>query len=187
MYIISRRSKTRQKLACVGKACPSCKSNKMKLTEPGRDRVTFTCGNCGSISTFTNTPQTAKSKNKKEETKKLSAITLRDRTNERTEQPRQRPLHNESIQSVLEVVRKSMTDNCILSFDYVASDDKKSSRNVEPYKITSKNGDAVLFGYDLESGGIRTFKIEKMSYVENQVYGYEPRYDVEDKLKEKDG
>jgi predicted DNA-binding transcriptional regulator YafY len=173
------------KLAKKGKICPSCKSDKIELTEPGRDRTTFTCQKCGAISTFTNAPETTKTK--KEPVKKLSAITLRDRSSERKEPTRQKPkaLQNESLHSMLEVIRKSMKDRVILSFDYIASDDRKSSRNVEPYKVTNRNGEAVLFAYDLESGGIRTFKIRNMSYVENQDYAYEPRYDIEDKLKEK--
>jgi len=183
-YIYRKRSKNQQILSGVGKICPGCKSNKLELTEPGKDRTTFTCKKCGSISTFTDAPYT--SKTKKEAPKKLSAITLRDKSDTHVESPRQRPLHNEPIANVLEVIRKSMKDKLILSFDYIASDAKKSSRNIEPYKITNKNGEVVLFGYDLENGGIRTFKLGKMSYVENQSYGYEPRYAVEDKLKEKD-
>ena len=137
MYIFQKRSNKRNKLATTGKACPSCKSNKMKLTEPGKDRTTFTCQKCGSISTFTTVPET--SKTKKEPVKKLSAIKLRDRTTERPATAQQRPktLEKESVHSILEIIRKSMQDTVILSFDYVASDDKQSSRNVEPYKITS--------------------------------------------------
>jgi predicted DNA-binding transcriptional regulator YafY len=184
-YIYHKRSKKRQQLAKRGKICPSCKSNKIELTEPGKDRTTFTCQKCGAISTFTNAPETTRTK--KEPVKKLSAITLRDRSSERQEPSRQKPktLENESAYAMLEVIRKSMKDKVILSFDYVASDDKKSSRNVEPYKVTSRNGEAVLYAYDLESGGIRTFKIKNMAYVENQAFAYEPRYDIEDKLKEK--
>jgi len=184
-YIFQKRSKKRQQLAKRGKICPSCKADKLELTEPGKDRTTFTCQKCGSISTFTNAPETSKSK--KSPAKSLSAITLRDRTTERPEQFKQKPLLNESIHSILEVIRKSMKDNVILSFDYVATDKNKSARNVEPYKITSKNGEVILFAHDLESAGIRTFKVANMSYVENQDYAYLPRYDIEDKLKDKDG
>jgi len=159
----------------------------MKLTEPGKDRTTFTCQKCGAISTFTHAPET--NKNKKEPVKKLKAITLRDRTAEREEKSKPKPksLENESVYSILEVIRKCMKDTVILSFDYISSNKKKSSRNVEPYKITSRNGEIILFAYDLEGGGIRTFKLKNMSYVDPQSYAYEPRYDIEDKLKEKDG
>jgi len=183
-YIYHKRSKNRQALAKVGKVCPSCKSNKLELTEPEKDRTTFTCRKCGSISTFTKLPETTTSK--KEPVKKLSMITLRDRASDQPESPRQKPLEKESMHSTLAVIRKSMKETSVLSFDYVASDNNKSSRNAEPYKITTKNGETILFAYDLESGGIRTFKIGKMSYVEKQSYAYEPRYPIEDKLKEKD-
>jgi predicted DNA-binding transcriptional regulator YafY len=185
MYIYNKRSKKRQRLATKGKVCPSCKSDKMKLTEPGKDRTTFTCQKCGSISTFTKLPETTKTK--KEPIKSLSAITLRDRSSEREERPTKKPLENESVYSILETVRTAMDKTEVISFDYTASDNKKSSRNVEPYKITSRKGEIILFAYDLESGGIRTFKMKNMSYVEKQPYAYKPRYDIEDKLKEKDG
>jgi predicted DNA-binding transcriptional regulator YafY len=184
MYIYNKRSKNRQVLSTRGKICPACKSPNMKLTDPGRDRTTFTCQKCGSISTFTNAPTVDKPK--KDPVQKLSRITLRDRSSEREQITKPKPLEKESIQSILEVVRKAMKDTMIVSFDYRASDDKRSSRNVEPYKITHKNGDVILFAYDLESGGIRTFKVRNMSYVEPQPYAYEPRYEIEDKLKEKD-
>ena len=184
MYLYHKRSKHRQKLAQKGKICPSCKSTNLKLTEPGRDRTTFTCQDCGAISTFTKLPDTAI--HKSVTVKNLSAITIRDRSSEYPTKHNIQSLKNESIYSVLEIVRKAMKDTVILSFDYVSSDGTKSSRNIEPYKLTNKNGSIVLFGYDLENGGIRTFKVKNMAYVEQQEYAYKQRYAIEDKLKDKD-
>jgi len=185
MYIYQKRSKNRQVLSGRGKVCPSCKSSKIVLTEPGKDRTTFTCQKCGSISTFTNKPDL--SKPKKQATKPVSAITLRDRTVKTEDSRPTKVLANESMRSILEVIRKAMKDTMVVSFDYIAADDKKSSRTVEPYKITSKKGEMILFAHDLEGSSIRIFKIRNMSYVEPQPYAYEPRYDIEDKLKEDDG
>jgi len=158
----------------------------MVLTEPGKDRTTFTCQKCGVISTFTELPNTKRSG--KEPVKKMSAITLRDHTTEHGTQTPPKTLLNtskkESASTTLNVVRKAMSSTSVVSFDYVASDNKKSSRNVEPYKITHRNGEIILFAYDLESGGIRTFKIKNMSYVGEQPYMYKPRYPIEDKLKD---
>ena len=183
MYIYNKRSRNKQVLSAKGKMCPSCKSTKMKLTEPGRDRVTFTCQDCGAISTFTNIPNI--NKKKEDPVKQFSTLTLRDRSIEKQETPSPKAFKNETIQSILNVIRTAMSDKVIISFDYIASDNKKSARNVEPYKITSKNNELVLFAYDLESSGIRTFKIKNISYIEKQPYAYEPRYKLEDKLKEK--
>jgi predicted DNA-binding transcriptional regulator YafY len=159
----------------------------MKLTEPGKDRNTFTCQACGSISTFTQAPDTSNSNTKPEN--KLSAITLRDKSTERIankDQNKPKVLEKESIKSMIETIRKAMNATTLLSFDYLSGDNKKSSRNVEPYKLTSRKGELILFAYDMDSEGIRTFKLRNMSYLENQPYAYKPRYDVEDKLKDKD-
>lgn len=187
MYIFSKRSKQRQALSRRGKICPSCHSDNLKLTEPGKDRNTFTCQACGAISTFTQAPNINEPKSQSEN--KFSAITLRDKSTEKmTNKDHSKPkvLEKESIKSILEVIRKAMDANTILSFDYVSKDKTKSSRNVEPYKLTSRKGELILFAYDMDSEGIRTFKLRNMSYLENQPYAYKPRYDVEDKLKEKD-
>jgi len=183
-YIFSKRSERRNQLVKKGKVCPACNSTKMELTEPGKDRTTFTCLKCRSISVFTQTPQT--SKTKKETVKKLKGITLRDRSGEVKQNQKPKPLENESIYSMVDMIRKAMKDTVILSFDYTATNDTKSARNVEPYKLTSKNGETILFAYDLEGSGIRTFKVKNMSYVEKQDYAYKPRHPIEDKLKEDD-
>jgi ribosomal protein L37AE/L43A len=184
VYIYKKRSKHGKVLAQRGKVCPSCKSTDMHLTETGKDRSTFTCQKCGAINIFTNGPnETTPQKKQDNSTKKLSVVMLRDHTSHKSTVPEQPPVPVESINETLQVVRTAMTDAAIISFDYISSDNKKSMRNVEPYKITRRNGNIILYAYDLENDGIRTFKLTNMSYVAKQPYNYKPRFDIEDKLK----
>lgn len=156
----------------------------MELTESGKDRVTYTCQKCGAINTFTYGPNFSNPKKKKESVTKLSAVLIRDHSSKEKNNTVPKQTQAEPPKQILSLIREAMADTVVFSFDYVTSDNKKSSRNVEPYKLTRRNGDLILFAFDLESGGIRTFKIHSMSYAAKQPYAYKPRYDIEDKLKD---
>jgi len=190
MYIYRKRSKVQNALAKKGKVCPACNSASIELTEPGRDRTTFTCLKCGSISTFTKTPQTdgAPGKATTEKKQKYSMFSVRESVPPPSENPmtaRFNALENETIYSIIEVIRKAMADHQILSFNY-SSAKGKGFRSVEPYKLTVNGSDVVLFAHDLEGDGTRIFKLGSMSGAELQEYSFQPRHQVEDKLKDDD-
>jgi predicted DNA-binding transcriptional regulator YafY len=171
-----RPAKADQKKYRDKKICPSCGGH-LKLSEEGKDRDTYSCTRCASLITFTNGPR------KDAPEKKYSTFVLRDKsplTPERTKPV----LRTENMEKNLGTIRSCMEDQLILSFDYAASSGKKSVRNVEPYKLTQRGGEPILYAYDLEAEGIRTFKLGGMTYVEKQSYAFSPRHVFEDKLAE---
>lgn len=184
MYIFRKRSKVQNALAKRGKVCPDCGSSKMELTEPGRDRTTFTCQKCGMISTFTKKPEPQQGATKKEKKKEYSMLNVREKPippDKVTE--RFTVLDKETTTARIDVLRKAMNDKMLVSFQYESAKGT-SFRTVEPYKLTRKGVDLVLFAHDLEGDGIRMFKLAKMAGVEPQSYGFEPRHQIEDKLRD---
>lgn len=166
--------------------CPECGGN-LKLTEQGKDRNTYWCEKCNATSSFTNGPQRTKTEPR---TKKMGAITLRDKSTQRNyTKEKLAPIYqkNEKAPENLETIREAMGDSNIISFEYHAEDGNKSTRNVEPYKISRDSfGNVVLYAYDLEKDGIRVFKLKNVAEINKQPYAYTPRWDVEDKLKDKE-
>lgn len=160
--------------------CPSC-GKPLELVEAGKDRNTFHCQNCNSTSTFTKLPIERTSEEPK--TKRLGALTLRDRTTpayRQSENVDAKPLGQTGQQTIFSV-RDCMQKKSLVSFSYIV-DKKKATRIVEPYKLCLQNGEPILYGYDVESGGIRIFKVAKMDNVESQNYSFEPKWPIEDKL-----
>ena len=181
MYIFRKRSKLQNTLSKKGKVCPECNSSKMELTAPGRDRTTFTCQKCGFISIFTKGPESQQPEVKKKE---YSLLQVREKPIPADKvTARFKSFDKETLSARVDVLRTAMQDKMIVSFHY-ASAKGKSFRTVEPYKLTLKGNDLVLFAHDLEGDGIRVFKIDKMAGVEQQEYAFEPRHQIEDKLKD---
>jgi hypothetical protein len=189
---LRRRSRKQIELAKKGKVCPECNSRSIFLTEPGRDRKTYTCRKCGTISTFTAPPPkqrpNAPPGAPKSKTKEFSMFSVRETAPLPDQNPvtaRFNALENETIHSMVDVIRKAMENSQILSFTYTAAKGQ-GFRSVEPYKLTVKGADIVLFAHDLEGDGIRIFKLGNMSGAELQEYAFNPRHQIEDKLKDED-
>lgn len=165
--------------------CPACGEG-LKLTEAGKDRDTFACEKCKSTVTFTKSPFEQPSQRKHE--KRMGAITLRDKSTRSThkENPREFGFSSTADVAVLSKIRDCMTSHNLINFDYTDSNKVTTARTVEPYKLTKRNGDIILYGYDVEGNGIRVFKISRIAALEKQSYSFKPRWEIEDKLISKD-
>lgn len=165
--------------------CPECGGD-LKLTEQKKDRNVYWCSKCNANSSFTNGPKKTKTEPR---TKKMGAITLRDKSTERNyTKEKLAPVYQKDDQpDGLETLREAMGDSVIVSFAYHDRNGDKSTRNVEPYKISRDGfGNIVLYAYDLEKDGIRVFKLKNVAGITKQPYSYKPRWDVEDKIKDKE-
>jgi hypothetical protein len=160
--------------------CPECKKGKLELQDVGKDRNSYKCKSCKATVIFTGGPKQQKT----DKNKRLSLLTVRDRSPQKSKDEKQdSELDPVNKAIMLHTIRKGMTEHTILNFEYIASDGNKSSRSVEPYKLTkNKYGEIILFAYDLEKDSIRVFKLGGMGDIEKQEYTYKPRWDVEDKL-----
>jgi predicted DNA-binding transcriptional regulator YafY len=184
MILFRKRSKQKAKLAkkeaneqSNTKRCPSC-GELAKLAESGKDRETYFCEACSNTSTFTHAPANQIDEPK---VKKMSTMTLRDRSSKsKQKMPKAVAELKKDEAASVTTIREGMESTSLLAFEYQSSDGKRSSRMVEPYKLTKKNGEIILYGYDTEAGGIRTFKLKAMSFVEKQSFSFKPRWDIED-------
>lgn len=166
--------------------CPSC-GNPLHLAEREKDRDMFVCESCNSVITFTKAP--AEPANKAD--KKFSSFTLRDKTDHRKVEnigkntDSRKPDQTKNATGMIDIIRTAMVGNYIVSFEYVDAAGNKSTRLAEPYKLTKRNGELVLYAFDLDGSSIRMFKLCGMGCLEQQAYGFKPRWDIEDKLLEK--
>jgi ribosomal protein S27AE len=188
MIIYNKRSNSNKRVIAerraqefeAAKECPAC-SGALKIAELHKDRTTYVCTKCGEVATFTSGPKFAKPPKSKHAT----AITLRDRTTKAYKGKSDGVSVYKDVKDILTIVRRAMSSICVISFEYVASDGAKSARSVEPYKLTLKGGEPILYGYDLDAGSIRIFKLAGMSAMEVQQYLFKPRWEMEDKLDER--
>lgn len=185
MIIFKKRNVLKQKLAesGAGRSCPAC-GTFMEFVEGGKDRATYTCPGCKEVATFTNKPTGGNQPTKQQKGK---SFTLRDKSSKSSKHPSTKPpVESQAVTDVTDAVktiRECMEDQNILLFEYNAHNAGFSARTVEPYKLTrDKTGDIVLYGFDIESEGIRIFKLSKMKNMEKQTFVYKPRWDLEDKL-----
>ena len=166
------------------KKCPHCQGE-LVLADQGKDRDTFLCQKCGDVATFTRRPFEDAPK-----TRKLNTLTLRDRTTKaykHCDSPNKKPLKDMPKETgvVLKKIRKGMAEHVLVGFAYEDAQGTRTERVVEPYKITIKGGEIVLFGYDIESQGIRIFKLGSIAAIDSQPYSFKPRWEIEDKLENK--
>lgn len=187
MIIYRKRSDQKREIATrrsqefeADKACPTCKGT-LKIAETQKDRTTYICTKCGEVATFTTKPNLAKPP----KSKKMSALTLRDRTTQGYRSKRNGTIPiNKNLESTIAEIRKAMAGTCVISFEYISSDGGRTVRSAEPYKLTTKGEEPILYGFDLDAGGIRIFKLVGMYSVEMQQYLFKPRWGIEDKLNE---
>jgi predicted DNA-binding transcriptional regulator YafY len=150
----------------------------LELIEKGDGRQVFVCVKCHATSTFADLSSLTEKKTKEI---RLGAITLRDKSIER-----QKPNNSKSKEvniELLNVIRAAMSGAKLLQFGY-GNDKQIIQRTVEPYKLAqdgSKN--IILYAYCTEGEGIRIFKLSKMVDAKLMEYGYKPKWEIEDKLK----
>jgi len=168
------------------KECPGC-GGPLSFVETSNNRDTFFCEKCDSTVSFGKSVDQI-TKNKK--SKKMNLITLRERPAKHSKEksvvddvhadapPQGKPV---------EAIRAAMGSKSVVDFAYYSKGAKDpSSRSVEPYKLTMNSaGEIILYGYDLDAGSIRIFKIGRMRGIEKSVFTFTPRWDIVDKLKGK--
>jgi predicted DNA-binding transcriptional regulator YafY len=138
--------------------------------------------------TFTKLPENAVTTSEKPKQKQLSTITLRDKSiKHKSTQPKALQVKQEEAANAIKLIRESMQACTIVTFDYTANDGKRSSRNAEPYKLSTKGGKIYLYAYDIDVGGIRAFQLSSIRNVEKQDLTYEPRWKIEDFIDDQAG
>jgi len=184
MYVYRKRSDKKVSLARnkvreykEERICPGCRGT-LELSETGKDRATYVCSKCNAICTFTSYPE------KQNKDTKLGLITLRDKSP--TLEKSNSVGNNNSVQNIeeeLEIIRKAMKDLRLLMFDYLDRVKRKSTRTIEPYKLTvDGSGNPILFGYCSEAESIRMFKIRRMANISIQEFSFIPRWEILDKI-----
>lgn len=187
MIIYRKRSENKRQLATqhardfeANKECPACRGA-LKIAETQTDRVTYICTKCGEVATFTAKPLL----DKPPKSTKMNALTLRDRTTQGYRGKRSNFLAvPKDLKKTIDEIKKAMDDTCVISFEYTSADGSKSARSAEPYKLTLKSGEPILYGFDLDAGSIRVFKLAGIASLEIQQYLFKPRWNMEDKLNE---
>jgi uncharacterized Zn finger protein (UPF0148 family) len=180
MYLRQRRRKEIKfalSKRSIGRSCPAC-NTPLEFSEGGKDRVTYFCPKCHDTITFTNAPDLPNKAPKKIG----STLVLRDKTKLRKRNEKE--VETSTTDDLkIDQIRACMSSSSILSFAYNNHETGFTSRSVEPYKLTvDKVGDIVLYGYDIDAGSIRIFKLAKMKALEKQDFVFSPRWDIEDKL-----
>jgi transposase-like protein len=192
MYVYRKRhaikkdlAKEKVKQALESKTCPAC-SGHLEPVESDKDKQTYVCTKCHATNTFASLSPYVEKKSKEI---KLGAITLRDRSGERAkphDYKNKVKIENKEVQTeMLNSIRTAMEGVKLLQFNY-RNDKQLTQRVVEPYKLAldgSKN--VILYAYCTEGEGIRVFKLGKMENVMVTDYGYKARWEVEDKLDDK--
>jgi len=190
VVVFRKRSKlkailARNKIALNMKnhTCPAC-STPLQLADKGKDRDMYLCNKCNSTITFTKSPAEV-GPVKEGKIKQLNSFALRDRSKEvrKSEKSVDNDVGDDAKSvGLVAQVREGMSGRKMLSFVYIDSEGRKSARTVEPYKLTTKDGQIVMYGYDVEAQGIRVFRLGRISALEKQEYEFKPRWDIEDKL-----
>ena len=171
------------------RTCPNCGEQAVPY-ELQRDRIAYKCKKCGAINTYTQMPGGDIPNKKQKRTKKLGAVTVRDRSKGKeekvvaTRQKHQEDSTNEeAVHNNIKSIRESMKDQKVISFKYIDAHGNETARNVEPYKLTvDKKGDIILYGFCLEGNGIRTFKIKRTADCCKTEYKFKPQFSIEDNL-----
>jgi hypothetical protein len=185
MYYYKHKSKNKTAMAektiraLQERTCPSCREQ-LTISESGVDRDTFVCEKCKSISTFTKLPDIIK----KEKVTELGMLKIREQP--KKEKPKEGADNKPTATDEIIVgIRECLSTNNLASFYYTATDGTTKLRNAEPYKLMKdKNGEIIMYAYDLDGEGIRVFKLRAMTRFAKQDFTYKPRWEIEDKLEE---
>ena len=78
------------------------------------------------------------------------------------------------IYDIENLIKKAGEDKMTLKMIYLKSSDGLDTREVEPYEIRGED----FFGYDVAKKGIRRFKMDQISSIEETVNSFEPRWEI---------
>jgi len=180
-----KKSKTKKEIAKItagteqpSRPCSSC-GEEAKAIEVYPNYSTYRCTKCKTLATFSATTE----QNNNAKVKKMGAIILRDRSGEKEKKEKtyseETPLTEEQPDS-LPIIQEGIKNKKLLSFKYVDQNGNVSKRTVEPYKVTKRGRDIILFAYCIDNKGIRSFKLEKIVNIEVLPYNFEPKFPVEE-------
>jgi len=82
---------------------------------------------------------------------------------------------NRNIQAYLEIIKTSLLESKLLSFEYADRYGNKTARTAEPYQLVLKNSHWYLQGYCLKRNDFRLFKISRISNLQIQEGFFTPR------------
>ncbi len=82
---------------------------------------------------------------------------------------------NENILLYLEIVKASLQESKLLSFEYIAHHGNKTARTVEPYQLVLKSSHWYLHGYCHKRNNFRMFRLSRMSNLQLQKRTFTPR------------
>jgi predicted DNA-binding transcriptional regulator YafY len=82
---------------------------------------------------------------------------------------------NRNIQAYLEIIKKSLLESKLLSFEYADRYGNATTRKAEPYQLVLKNGHWYLQGYCQKRNDFRLFKISRISNLQIQEEFFTPR------------
>jgi len=190
MTIVSWRPKGQKLRNPDTIVCPKC-GELAKIVSIPPERVRYRCVACESIFTDPNKATLAKMIMDKKRDSVKSPVIIRDRSKSAdsgaASGQNKKPGESETdtkqatVEGTLRLIRQSMLDRRIFSFAYDANG-AISNRSVEPYKLTvnNKTSEYVLFGYCVDKGSIRAFRVSLMSACAVQEFTFEQRWPVED-------
>lgn len=178
-----KKSKTKREIGkavastavSLSKTCTNC-GEEARVVEVYPNYSTFKCTKCNTVLTYN-----AEKKESSSKVKKLGAIVLRDRSQEKKEEEPSTPTEHED-QVHVPVIREGMQGKKLIAFKYVDRTGSTSTRTVEPYKLTRQGNEIILFAYCTDSHGIRSFKVSRITTLEILPYTFEPQYPIEDQL-----
>lgn len=191
MYLFQKRAKTKKELIKnkvknfrENQQCPECRG-KLELLESSSDRSTYSCSKCGNTIVFTDMV----SSKIQDKEKRMKTLTLRDRSPKRYDTSKtHRPKISQGpdLENLVSKIKESMHGKKLVAFDYMDTKGRKSQRTAEPYELTTRNSEPLLFAFDTEVGAIRMFRLQSVGNLEVLDYEYTPRYPVRDKLSKKE-
>lgn len=73
-----------------------------------------------------------------------------------------------SVQLHLEMIKKALQENRLLSFEYIDQHGNKTTRAIESYQLVLKNSHWYLYGYCYKNNDFRLFKLSRMSNLQLQ-------------------
>lgn len=83
--------------------------------------------------------------------------------------------NNQILQPFLEKVKNAMDQQHLLQFDYIDNRGKQTKRIVEPYRLVLKEISWYIQAYCLEKKEFRTFKLSRMSNLDEMSHSFELR------------
>ena len=82
---------------------------------------------------------------------------------------------NGNIQSNLEIIKATMQESRLLTFEYIAHHGNKTARTAEPYQLVLKSSHWYLQGYCHKREAYRLFRLSRMSNLQMQEETFTPR------------